>query len=126
MHDWQQIRIIRLSRGLNQEAVAQKLGITQNAYSKIESNQSKLSEENIKKLATIFGVSVEDIKSPEPIILNFNNSPQSNGINNGEIKQYNEQLVQQLSQQLTTKDKQIEQLMQQLSEVIAQNKQQRK
>jgi DNA-binding transcriptional MerR regulator len=69
---------------------------------------------------------VEDIKSPEPIILNFNNSPQSNGINNGEIKQYNEQLVQQLSQQLTTKDKQIEQLMQQLSEVIAQNKQQRK
>lgn len=108
------IRLIRLSRGLNQEAVAKELGIKQNAYSKIETNQSKLSDATIEKLATIFGVSAEDIKSPEPIIINFHNSPQSNGgvgVNNDEAKNQNEQLLQQLTQQLAVKDKQIEELM---------------
>lgn len=108
------IRLIRLSCGLNQEAVAKELGIKQNAYSKIETNQSKLSDSTIEKLATIFGVSAEDIKSPEPIIINFHNSPQSNGavgVNNGEVKNQNEQLLQQLTQQLAVKDKQIEELM---------------
>lgn len=107
------IRLIRLSRGLNQEAVAKELGIKQNAYSKIETNQSKLSDATIEKLATIFGVSAEDIKSPEPIIINFHNNPNNNGavINHGEIKNQNEQLLQQLTQQLAIKDKQIEELM---------------
>jgi transcriptional regulator with XRE-family HTH domain len=108
------IRLIRLSRGLNQEGVAKELGIKQNTYSKIETNQSKVSDAMVEKLATIFGVSAEDIKSPEPIIINFHNSPQSNGavgVNNGEVKNHNEQLVQQLTQQLAIKDKQIEELM---------------
>jgi transcriptional regulator with XRE-family HTH domain len=115
------IRLIRLSRGLNQEGVAKELGIKQNAYSKIETNQSKISDE---KLATIFGVSAEDIKSPEPIIINFHNSPQSNGavINHGEIKNQNEQLLEQLSQQLAIKDKQIEQLIHQTQQLTEQNK----
>ena len=119
------IRIIRLSRGLNQEAVAKKLGITQNAYSKIETNQSRASADMVEKLASLFGVSAEDIKSPEPIIVNFHNSPQSNGgvgVNNGEIKNHNEQLLQQLTQQLSVKDKQIEHLHQHIQELMAQNK----
>jgi hypothetical protein len=58
----------------------------------------------VRKLATIFGVSAEDIKSPKPVIINFHNSPQSNGVNNGEIKNQNEQLLQQLTQQLAIKD----------------------
>jgi len=33
--------MVRLSRGLSQEDVAQKLGTTQNAYSKIENNNTK-------------------------------------------------------------------------------------
>jgi transcriptional regulator with XRE-family HTH domain len=99
---------------MNQEEVAKKLGILQNAYSKIETNQSKVSDATVEKLAAIFGVSAEDIKSPEPIIINFHNSPQSNGavgVNNGEVKNQNEQLLQQLTQQLAVKDKQIEELM---------------
>jgi transcriptional regulator with XRE-family HTH domain len=109
------IRLIRLSRGLNQEGVAQQLGIKQNAYSKIETNQSKVSDAMVDKLATIFGVSAEDIKSPEPIIINFHDNHQGAVINHGEIKNQNEQLLQQLTQQLAVKDKQIE-------ELLAQNK----
>jgi transcriptional regulator with XRE-family HTH domain len=116
------IRIIRLNRGLNQETVARELGITQNAYSKIETNQSKISDETIEKLANLFGVSSEDIKSPEPVIVNFHNSPQSNGVNNGEIRHYNEQLLLQLTQQLLVKDKQIEELMTQTRLLMAELK----
>lgn len=67
----------------------------------------------VEKLATIFGVSAEDIKSPEPVIINFHNSSQINGavINHGDIKNQNEQLLQQLTHQLAIKEKQIEELM---------------
>lgn len=94
--------------------MAKQLDILQNAYSKIETNHTKISDETLEKLATIFGASAEDIKSPEPVIINFHNSPQSNGsvgVNNGEIKNHSEQLLQQLTQQLSIKDKQIEELM---------------
>jgi transcriptional regulator with XRE-family HTH domain len=108
------IRLIRLSRGMNQEEVAQKLDILQNAYSKTETNQNKVSDAMVDKLAVIFGVSAEDIKSPEPVIINFHNSPKSNGVNNEEVKDQNEQLFQQLIQQLAVKDKHIEGLMEQI------------
>ena len=115
------IRLIRLNRGLNQEEVAKKLGILQNAYSKIETNQSKVSDSIVEKLATIFGVSAEDIKSLEPVIINFRNNPHNNGavINSGEIKNPSEQLLQHLTQQLSVKDKQIEELMAQNKLLLA-------
>jgi transcriptional regulator with XRE-family HTH domain len=100
------IRMVRLSRGLSQEDVAQKLGTTQNAYSKIENNHTKLNESVVEQLANILGVSVADIKSPEPIIVNFHHSPQSNNEHGDETKHHlSEQLLQQLSQQLSEKDK---------------------
>ncbi|MBY0433854.1 MAG: hypothetical protein K2U26_07070 [Cyclobacteriaceae bacterium] len=77
----------------------------------METNHSKVSDEMLEKMADLFGVSAEDIKSPEPVIINFHNSPQSNGVNNGEIKNQNDALLQQLTQQLAVKDKQIEELM---------------
>ncbi|MFN7839490.1 MAG: helix-turn-helix domain-containing protein [Bacteroidota bacterium] len=103
--------MIRTTRGMSQEEVAKKLGILQNAYSKIETNQNKVSDAMVEKLATIFGVSAEDIKSPEPVIINFHDNHQGAIINHGEIKNQNDQLLQQLTQQLGIKDKQIEELM---------------
>lgn len=102
------IRIIRLCRGLSQEDVAKKLGIIQNAYSKIENNHTKLSEGLLQQLADIFGVSIADIKSPEPIIISFHNTGNVNGEGNRHV---NEKLVQELSNQLLEKDKQIQQLI---------------
>lgn len=102
------IRIIRLCRGLSQEDVAKKLGIIQNAYSKIENNHTKLNEGLLQQLANIFGVSIADIKSPEPIIISFHNTGNVNTEGNRHV---NEKLVQELSNQLLEKDKQIQQLI---------------
>lgn len=43
------IRKIREMKKLSQEEVARQMGISQNAYSKIESNQTQLTINHIKK-----------------------------------------------------------------------------
>lgn len=114
--------MIRLSRGLTQEVVAEKIGKTQNAYSKIETDNIKVSDEILDKLAKLFGVSAEDLKSPEPVIINFHNSPQSSSYNLGAINYTNEKLIQELMIQLKEKDKQIEFLLIQNKELLQLNK----
>jgi len=71
------IRTIRELRGYSQEYVAAKLDIAQNTYSKLETNQTKLSTEMLDKIAAVLDVSINDILSEEPIVLNFY------GINHG-------------------------------------------
>ncbi len=103
------INSIRLARGLKQEYVAEKLGINQKAYSRIETDEKvKIDDPLLQKIAEVLGVSVDDIKSPTPIVMNFHNSSYSGQING----QYNanEKLIEQLSNQLKVKDKQIEEL----------------
>lgn len=49
----------RKSKGLSQSDVAQKLGITQQAYQLIESNPEKVSVERLFKVLTILGVVIQ-------------------------------------------------------------------
>jgi transcriptional regulator with XRE-family HTH domain len=111
------IRLIRLARGLSQEEVANSLNIQQNAYSKLENGGNKIDDEKIERLAKIFGVSVEDIKSPEPVLLSFNNCNNSGVYNNNQLvyNQLNENLIKSLQEQLIVKDLQIEKLLNILS-----------
>jgi transcriptional regulator with XRE-family HTH domain len=65
------IRSIREWRGFSQENIAAKLSITQTAYSRIESNQTKVDTAMLEKLAKELGVSPMDIMSAEPVVMNF-------------------------------------------------------
>jgi transcriptional regulator with XRE-family HTH domain len=67
----EKIRLIREMRGFSQENVAAKLGILQNAYSRIETNQTKLEATMLTKIAEVLGVSPMDILSSQPAIINF-------------------------------------------------------
>src|SRR5665647_2062756 len=68
------IRALRMLRGFSQEYMADKLEINQTTYSRIETNQQKLTAETLEKLAGILGVSVTDITSNEPLIIQNNAS----------------------------------------------------
>lgn len=46
---------------MSQEEVARGMGISQNAYSKIENNQTQLTVNHIKKLSKIFDVSMAEL-----------------------------------------------------------------
>lgn len=52
----EKIRKFRESRGMSQEFVADYLGISQTAYSKVESSQTKLTSDRISSLASLFEV----------------------------------------------------------------------
>lgn len=67
----EKIRLIREMRGYSQENVAAQLGIAQAAYSRIETNQSKLDSAMLVKVADILGVSPVDILSSQPAIVNL-------------------------------------------------------
>lgn len=56
------IKNIRELKNLTQEFVAEKLDISQSAYSKIE-RETKISDEKLAQIAEILEVSTEDIKA---------------------------------------------------------------
>src|SRR5690606_29673806 len=78
------IRNIRELKSLTQEYMADKLGISQAAYSKIENGATKVSYEKLQDIAKIMDVKVEDIQSfeTEKYFNSFNNLK---GNNNGVV-----------------------------------------
>jgi transcriptional regulator with XRE-family HTH domain len=71
MNTGNKIRMIRDLRGYSQAFVAGKLNIDQTAYSRMENNKTKLDADRIELLAEVLGVSMVDILSLEPTIVNF-------------------------------------------------------
>ncbi len=67
----EKIKMIREIRGFSQEHMANRLDIAQNTYSRIETNQTKLTAELLARVAKELGVSPVDILSSEPAIVNF-------------------------------------------------------
>jgi transcriptional regulator with XRE-family HTH domain len=55
------IRNLRVNLNYTQEYVAYCLGITQKAYSKIESGKSQLTVERLIQLTTIYGIRPSDL-----------------------------------------------------------------
>lgn len=59
------IRTIRSEQGMSQDYVATKIGISQNAYSRIELGLAKLSIDRMLKIAEILNVSPITLLTPE-------------------------------------------------------------
>ncbi len=112
------ITSIRLARGYTQEYVAKQIGLDQQSYSKIEKdNKVKVSDELLSKIAEVLGVSIEDIKSPTPIIMSFHNSPYSGQITNS--NNTDAQLIEALRNELQEKNEQLKEKDEQIKALIA-------
>jgi transcriptional regulator with XRE-family HTH domain len=70
------IRLMREYMGFSQEYIADKLGITQQAYSQIEKNPEKTTLKRLKDIADILQVSLVTLLGEEEtyILQNFNQS----------------------------------------------------
>jgi transcriptional regulator with XRE-family HTH domain len=66
------IRRIREHRNYTQDYMSEKLGISQNTYSKIETGHTKLDTERLKDIAKILEVPVESILNDELNVFNNN------------------------------------------------------
>ena len=80
------IKKLRELRNYTQEHMAEKLGISQSAYSKIETEDTDLSHERLEQIAKTLDLSVQDILSfDEKQVFNFLHNHNETGIlyNNG-------------------------------------------
>lgn len=125
----EKIKTIRELRGFSQEHMAKQLDIAQNTYSKIETNQTKLSAEMLQKIADILGVSPVDILSNQPTIVNFSSNHGTQGIAHIEHfysfqREFVEKLVSSKDAEITNLQKIIENLLEdkkQLMELLMKN-----
>jgi len=70
----QKLRVLREFRNYSQEYIAEKLGITQNAYSRIENNQTKMTAERLGRLAIILNIPPMELLSDKEPILHFSDA----------------------------------------------------
>ena len=57
------IKELRLKKGLKQEAIAEKIGVSRSSYIAFEQGKTELSFSQIVKLSDIFGISLEEVES---------------------------------------------------------------
>ena len=69
------LRLLREYRNYSQVYIADQLGITQNAYSRIENNQTRLTADRLGKLAAILNVPLMELLSEKEPVIQFSTSP---------------------------------------------------
>lgn len=104
------LRVIREVKGLSQEYVAKELGISQNAYSKIERGEIKLDDEKLTKIATVLKVTVDTIKTFSESVIFNNKDCQHIGYNHNTYNNPLDKIVELYERLLNEKDKKIEAL----------------
>lgn len=112
----EKIRQIRELKGYSQEYLAEKLGISQRAYSKIERSEIKIDWGKIQDIASIFEMEPLDIVSfDDSLIFNYCNQ-------SGKIETINNHYVpDQLIAQYEARIKQLEDEVQFLRGIITKN-----
>ncbi|MFA4975308.1 MAG: helix-turn-helix domain-containing protein [Candidatus Paceibacterota bacterium] len=59
----EKIKELRKNNGLSQEQIAKAIGVSRPTYSSIEAGKQELSLDEAKKLATLFGIGVDELSS---------------------------------------------------------------
>jgi transcriptional regulator with XRE-family HTH domain len=68
------IKRFREIKNLTQEHLAEKLGISQNSYSRLESETVKISTDRLKEIAGILDVPAEYLMNTDAPVYNFSNN----------------------------------------------------
>jgi transcriptional regulator with XRE-family HTH domain len=102
MHIGQKIKKLRELKNLTQTHLAQELGITQSAYSKIELGESEVTYGKLEKISSVLEMKPEDVIAfNESMIFNISNNPyggnvfsqiDQTGITETERKLYQDQI----------------------------------
>ena len=96
------VRMLREGIGYSQEYVANKLEISQQAYSKLEKNPDSATLERLKQLSEVLGVSINSIVGEEDMFIQQNFQQQGGNASTvmymtGLADREREALVQQIS-----------------------------
>lgn len=111
----EKIRSVREIKNFTQEYMAEKLGITQAGYSKIENGGTKLSYAKLAEISKILGVEVEELLAfdSQKYFNSFNNVKGSNNgsvtikVEDGDIKRLYEDKIKLLERLLDMTEKEL-------------------
>jgi transcriptional regulator with XRE-family HTH domain len=117
------LKILREVNNYTQEHIAEDvLGISQNTYSRLEHDPSKITGEQAQKLSQLYNVSIANLLSEATPVITFrensitNNSNSANGYNNGTTIHSNENEVKTLKEEIEYLRKQNSELIKALGE----------
>ena len=113
----QKLRLLREYRNYSQVYIADQLGITQNAYSRIENNQTRLTADRLGKLAAILNVPLPELLSEKEPVIQFSESPALTvpSVKDEQWKEMIENTRQLYGQVISSKDEKIANLESELS-----------
>lgn len=111
----EKIRNVRELKNFTQEYMAERLGITQAGYSKIENGGTKLSYSKLSEISKILDVEVEELLSfdSQKYFNSFNNVKGSNNgsvtikVEDGDIKALYEDKIRLLEKMLAITEKEL-------------------
>ncbi len=117
------LKILREVNDYTQDFIAEDiLGISQNTYSRLEQNPSKITAEQAQKLSDLYKVSIANLLSEATPVITFkenaitNNSNSANGYNQSTTIQSNENEVKTLREEIEYLRKQNSELIKVLGE----------
>jgi len=100
-HIGQKIKKLRELKNLTQSHMAEEMGISQSAYSKIELGETEVSYNKLNRIAEILGMSIDEISTfNEQMIFNVMHNQTGNGfvvykgVSENEKRLYEEQIAQ--------------------------------
>ncbi len=108
----ERIKRLREERNYSQQYLAQKLGVSQKAYSKIETNQTKLSVDSLLKIAEVLETSINKILDTDGNAV-YNNFSTHNGEGIVIHKTSSDKVFELYEKLIITKDEEIKRLREQ-------------
>lgn len=106
----EKLRTLRELHGIKQEDIAQRLGISQNTYSKLETGETDLTMSRLEEIAKIYNIKPLDLFNFDAkcVIQHFTNS-NTNGTVNGDVHNHFEverelyqNQIKQMQEEITT------------------------
>lgn len=93
----QKIRFLREQKKLRHEDMAERLGISPSTYQRLESGETKMDVERLKKIAEVLEVKPDDLLNSEPIVFNVSNN---SGGTNGGVQRFDQYIPEEFVREL--------------------------
>jgi transcriptional regulator with XRE-family HTH domain len=110
----EKIKELREQKRISQEVMAEKLHITQSAYSKYESNQVQIGVDMLLRVAEVLEISPMDIINNSSKQINFQDESQNHGTVINAVEKFNHQSKELFDTALHAKDQVITSLQEQV------------
>lgn len=119
LHKGRKVERVRRLRGLTQTDLAQRLGITKQAVSKLEQSE-KIGDEKLKEIANALEVTFEGLRdfSEEKVLYNTNNFYESCGVSATNMAANIENINNPLKELIEVFEKQLNEVRKELVEAL--------